>query len=118
MEHNMIEKKIEICVGTDRAKFLRARLSLLIVENGRVLSEQYHSINIEPGADTDALRAANEAHLADPNGGIPGAPWPKIPDSEWADVEACIGIIHKPEVVASFKAQQEIALAAQREIKT
>lgn len=106
----MIEKKIEICVGSDRAKCLRARLSLLIVENGRVLSEQYHSINIEPGADLAAIRAANEAHLANPDGGIPGAPWPAIPESEWADVERHIAIIHKPEVVSAFIAAKDASL--------
>lgn len=100
----MIEKKIEICVGTDRMKCLRARLSLLVVENGRVLSEQYHSINIEPGADLAAIRAANEAHLASLRSGIPGAPWPKIPDAEWAEVEQHAAIIHKPEVVTAYRA--------------
>lgn len=98
----MITKKIEHCIGTDRSGFVRARLSLLVVEGDTVLSEKYHSINISPGADLDAIRAANEAHLADPNGGIPGAPWPRIPDAAWADVEAHCAIVHKPAVVAVF----------------
>ena len=106
----MIEKKIEICIGTDRTKHLRARLSLLVVEDGRILSEQYHSINIEPGANLAAIRAANEAHLANPNGGIPGAPWPKIPDAEWAEVEQHIAIVHKPEVVAAYRERTKAKL--------
>ena len=101
----MIEKKIEICIGTDRSKFLRARLSLLVVEGGRTLSEQYHSINIEPGADLAAILAANEEHLARTDGTIPGQPWPKIPDAEWAEVEQHIAIVHKPEVVAAYRAR-------------
>ena len=108
----MIVKKIEVCVGTDRAKFLRVRLSLLVVEGDTVLSEQYHSINIEPGGNLAAIRAANEAHLANPDGGIPGAPWPKIPDAEWAEVEQHIAIVHKPAVIADYRARQEAARAA------
>lgn len=111
----MIEKKIELCIGSDRQKLLRARLSLLVVENGRVLSEQYHSISIEPGADLAAIRAANEAHLANPDGGIPGAPWPKIPDAEWADVEQHIAILHKPEVVSEFQAARAAQSAARKD---
>lgn len=99
-----IEKKIEICIGTDRAKNLRVRLSLLVVDGDATLSEHFHSVAIEPGADLAAIRAGVEAHITTPNGGVPGAPWPKIPDSEWADVEAHVGIAHKPEIVARFAA--------------
>ena len=103
----MIEKKIEVCNGTDRAKFLRARLSLLVIDGATVLSEQYHSINIEPGENLSDVRARVEAHLAQPEAvsAIPGAPWPKIPDSEWADVEAHVAIVHKPAVVAAHRAK-------------
>jgi len=104
----MIEKKIEICIGTDRAKFFAVRLSLMVVEDGKVLSEQYHRINVAPGDDLVAIRAANEANIANPNGGVPGAPWPRIPDEEWAEVEACIGIVHKPEVVSAYRARVEL----------
>jgi hypothetical protein len=106
----MIEKKITICVGTDRSKHFAVRLSLMLVDDGRILSEQYHRINIAPGADLAIIRALNEAHLADPKGSVPGSPWPSIPDDEWAEVEAMIGIVHKPEVVAAYEAQ----LAAQQ----
>ena len=98
----MIEKKIEICIGSDRTKILRVRLSLLIVEDGRVLSEQYHSIQIHPGADLAYIRTANEVHLADPNGAIPGAPWPKIPDKDWDDIKAHCNIIHKPDIIEKY----------------
>ena len=110
----MIEKKIEICIGTDRAKCFAARLSLLVVEDGKVLSEHYHRINIAPGDNLAHIRAANEAHLANPDGGIPGAPWPKIPDAEWAEVEQHIGIVHRPEVVTEYRARVE-AQKAKRE---
>lgn len=102
----MIEKKIEICIGTDRLKCIRARLSLLLIENGKTLIEHYHSINLEPGADLAMLRAVNEAHIGDPNGDIPGAPWPKIPDAEWQEVLDCVGVIQKPEAVLRYKAHQ------------
>lgn len=101
-----IEKKIEICIGTDRSKHFVARLSLLLVDDaGSVMLEYFHRINIEPGADLAAIRAANEAHLANPDRGIPGAPWPAIPDAEWAEVEQHIAIVHKPEVVTAYKAK-------------
>ena len=101
----MIEKKITICIGTDDSKHFRARLSLWYVENSVWDRRGYHSINIEPGADLAYIRSANELHLADPNGGVPGAPWPKIPDAEWAEVEQHIAIVHKPEVVAAYRAR-------------
>jgi hypothetical protein len=113
----VIEKKIEICIGTDREKHLRARLSLLVMEDGRVLSENYHAISIEPGADLAALRAANEAHIAQPGGGVPGAPWPKIPDAEWAEVEQHCAILHKPEVVSRHKARVAAERARQAELE-
>lgn len=108
----MIEKKIAVCVGTDRAKFVVARLSLMVVDDGRILSEQYHRINIAPGADLTKLRKENEDHLAMADGGVPGAPWPKIPDEEWAEVEAIIGVVHKPAVVEKYAAARAAEVAA------
>ncbi len=108
----MLDKSIEICIGTDRVKRLRVRLSLLIKENDIVQFEHFHSLSLEPGADLAAVRAAVESHLADPAGGIPFAPWPAIPNAEWADVEAHIGIIHKPEVVAKYQADRAAAIEA------
>lgn len=97
----MIEKKIEVCIGTDRGQNVRARLSLLVVDGDTVLSEQYHSINLTPGADPTQNRASVEAHLAIPQdqGGIPGGPWPAIPDAEWAKVTGTVAVFHTPEVV-------------------
>lgn len=95
-----MEKKIIVCIGTDSQDGLRARLSLLIVDGGAVLSERYHSVAIAPGDDIQRIRSHVEAHLADANGGIPGAPWPAIPDAEWAKVAGCVGVLHTPEVVA------------------
>lgn len=101
-----MEKKIVVCIGTDESKHVRARLSLLLVEGTEVVSRQYHSINIEPGADLAALRAGNEAHIAKPGGGVVGAPWPSIPDEEWEKVEKCCVVIHTPEVL--FDATEEV----------
>ncbi len=106
----MLEKKIEIYLGTDRSQVVRVRLSLLIIEDESVLSETYHTISIPPGANPTSLRAANEAHLAAPNGGIPGAPWPPIPDSEWAKVEGVLGILHTKEVNKRYAEKQAKAL--------
>lgn len=103
-------KKIEICIGTDRAKHVRARLSLLSADG----SEHYHSINIAPGDDLAAIRAANEADICSPTSKVPGAPWPKIPDEAWADVEAHCAIIHKAAVVAAHRASVEKERAEQQ----
>jgi hypothetical protein len=102
----MIEKRIEICIGTDRSKHVRARLSLLLVDGANVINEHYHSISIEPGADLTALRSGNEAHIAKPDGGVPGAPWPAIPDSEWEKVEMCCAVVHTPDVLIKASAEQ------------
>lgn len=108
-----MEKKIIICVGTDINKSIRIRLSLMIVDQESVLSEQYHSVSIFPGADLLQIRTAIEAHLSTPNGGIPGAPWPKIPDEEWAEVEQIASILHTPERIQKRRetdAKNELAL--------
>jgi hypothetical protein len=108
----VIEKKIEVCIGTSRAKDVRARLSLMVVDADQVLSEQYHSVAIMPGDDTSVIREIIEKHIGDPNGGVPGAPWPKIPDESWAEVEAHCAIVHKPAVVEAYKAQIAAAEAS------
>jgi hypothetical protein len=110
----MIEKKIAVCIGTDRTKHFIVRLSLMIVDNGTVLSESFHRIHINPGDDLSLIRARNEAHLANPDGGIPGAPWPKIPDSEWAEVEQLVGIVHTAEVVSAYRSKLEAAVSTRK----
>lgn len=92
-------KKIEICIGTDRERTLSVRLSLVVVEDGSVVSERYHRINIPAGYPLNKAREAVEFDIARPReqGGIPGAPWPKIPDEEWAEVEQIASILHTPE---------------------
>ena len=65
--------------------------------------ERYHSVNIEPGSDLAAIRAVVEAHLANPDGGIPGAPWPAIPDDVWNTVEGACALVQTPEVVQAYQ---------------
>jgi len=107
-----MQKKIECCIGTDRAGFVRARLSLILLdENGFEMLEHYHSINIEPGSDLAALRAAVEAHLANPDGGIPGAPWPAIPDDVWNTVEGACALVQTPAVIEAHQLRRAAAVA-------
>lgn len=109
-----MKKSIEICIGTDRAQGVRARLSLLVTDDdGAVISEQYHSAAISPGDDLTALRATLDKHLSTKGGGVPGAPWPAIPDSEWVKVEGVVNVFHTPAVVTAYKAQQAAAFAAE-----
>ena len=83
-----MEKKIVVCIGTDRASNVRARLSLMLMSGDRVLVEHLHSVNIEDGDPLDEVRKRVEAHLAmeEKDSSIPLAPWPPIPDAEWAKV--------------------------------
>jgi hypothetical protein len=111
VEGNMIEKKIVVCIGTDEAKHVRARLSLLLIEDGNVISRRYHSIECVPGADLAALRADNEADIAAPNSLVPGAPWPSIPDDEWEKVEKCCAVVHTPDVMFRATAEVEAQIA-------
>ena len=103
-------KKIDICVGTDRMRNIRVRLSLLTVDDdGEVLSEHYHSGVLQPGDDPQALRDAWDAHLSMPKAqsGIPGSPWPAIPDVEWNEVLAIVATLHTPERIATRQAFME-----------
>lgn len=97
-----MEKKIEVCIGTDRHNCIQVRLSLMIVDGETVLSEHYHRVNIEPGQDVEEQRKRVEEHIAAPTGGVPGAPWPPIPDEEWQKVTGTITAIHTPERVEKF----------------
>jgi hypothetical protein len=98
-----IEQRIETCIGTDEAKMVRVRLSLLLVDgsSGRVVSRHYHSAPVAPGDDLAVLRAKLEADLA--AGWISGMAWPKIPNEQWADVEAHVAIVQKPVVVEAYR---------------
>lgn len=107
-----MERQIVVCIGTDEKKSVRARLSLLLVEGAEIVHRHYHSINISPGADLAAIRAINEAHIAKPGGGVPAAPWPAIPDDEWAKVEKCCAVIHTPEVLFAATAEVEAQIAS------
>lgn len=98
-----LEKKIDICIGTSRDKGFRARLSLMIVLDGIVINEHYHTISVNPGDDLIELKRVNDEALQNPSSGIPGAPWPKIPDDLWDEVRQHIGIIHKPAVIAAYR---------------
>ena len=99
-------KKIDLCIGTDRNRNIRVRLSLMFFdpETGKLISEHFHSAVLSPGDSADMLRTALENHLADPEGGIPGAPWPKIPDSGWNEVLQIVKTLHTPERITQRQA--------------
>lgn len=126
-----MEKRIEICVGTDRSGGVRARISLLTMSGESVLNESYHSVTLLPGDDPSSVRADVERHLSQPEqlSGIPGSPWGPIPDEEWVKVTGVLPLFHTSEKVATRRAllaqkaaaeeaarkQHEIALQAQAE---
>lgn len=108
-------KTIDVCIGTDRARNVRVRLSLLVVNDvsGTVEAEHYHSVSLAPDDDVTATMMLIEQHLANPNGGIPGAPWPGIPPEVIAEITAYIGIAHTPERVAKRRAEKAAAALIQ-----
>lgn len=105
-------KKIDVCVGMDRARNLMIRLSLLIVDDDNpeiVLAEQFLRWSASPGDNLTDIRSQLEIGIGNPDSGIPGAPWPKIPDEEWAEVEQIAAILHTPERVAKRIEREEKA---------
>lgn len=87
-------KKITISVGSDESRNIRIRITLS--SDG---FKHFHTTTCRPGDDLSQVRAALEAHIAMPyeQNSIPGSPWPKIPDEEWAEVEQIASILHTPE---------------------
>ena len=112
-------KKIELKTEVNRDKSVSIRLSLLRIddENPDDVMETFHRITLRPGDDLAFFRAENERHLAQPFSvsGIKGAPWPKIPDEEWVEVEQIVSILHTPERIAKRVAddQKRLTNAAQ-----
>lgn len=96
-----MEQKIELCIGTDREGSIRIRLSLLLMNGEAVVAEKFHSASLMPGDDPALLRTILNEHLAMPQSasGIPGAPWPSIPDAEWKKVSSVIPIFHTEALV-------------------
>lgn len=90
-------KEITICVGIDEGRNIRIRLTLS--SDG---FKHFHATVCRPGDDLGKVRAALESHISNAyeQNSIPGAPWPKIPDSEWAEVAQIAAILHTPERVA------------------
>lgn len=98
-----MDKEIAVCIGTDRIGHVRVQLNLMVVDSGNVITERYHSVNVAPGEDAEAVRTAVQTHLAQADS-IPGAPWPAIPDSEWAKVTAVIAAVQTPDVISAYQA--------------
>lgn len=92
----MINKAIVICIGTDRANTVRARLSLMLMNGEDVAFEYYHSVSITPACDLDEVRARVEKHLAldQKANAVPFAPWPAIPEAEWEKVRRVCDVFH------------------------
>lgn len=108
-------KKIQIKTEIEKDKSISIRLSLFRIddENPDDYIETFHRIFLRPGDDPIVFRAANEAHLAMPyaQSGIKGAPWPKIPDEEWSEVEAIVALMHTPERIQKRQADDAESMA-------
>lgn len=97
----MLDKLIELCIGTQRDGGVRVRLSLLLFVNGRQIHEHFHSFMLMPGDDPAIARKNVESHLAlaESANSIPGAPWGPIPDTEWSKVLAVLPHFHTTEKI-------------------
>lgn len=108
-----MQKLIKSQVEVTPDKHIGVRLSLQIVNGEKVDFQHYHRFPIlPPGSDLANWRAAVETHIANADGGIPFAPWPAIPDSEWAEVEAVASLAWTPERVEAQRQKESEALVA------
>lgn len=102
-----MDKRIEVCIGTSRDNTVRVRLSLIVFDENSDLSENFHSMNLAPGDSLEDARTALESHLSQnfSVSGIPGAPWPPIPDEEWQKVTGVIPVFHTKSVVEAYQSR-------------
>ena len=83
---------------------IQVRISKRIVDNGEVISSQWHRTSIAPGDDVENTIASVDAHLTQMGYG---------PVVNWQSVRALVASEHTPEVVAKYQAQMA-AQAAER----
>lgn len=96
-----MEKQIGLQVEITRDKSINIRMSLMIVDAGKVQFEHYHRFAMQPGANLAETRKMIEDHLAMSDAGIPFAPWGPIPESEWQEVVQHSLITFTPERVVA-----------------
>ena len=103
----MIEKKTFINqITMDRTGVVLVQFVKCVVEDGEVISQEYHRTSIEPGVDPDEQLAAVDAHLP----AIKAAPVtdePTVSVLKRADIKAVCQAAHTPAVVAKFKANKQ-----------
>lgn len=96
----MIEKRTVLSrIDIDpQSGIVMARFVKQIVEDGKVLHEEYHRTSIEPGADTDKQMALVNAHLQTMN---------SAPVQDYALLKAHCALAHTPQVIAAHKAREK-----------
>lgn len=91
----MIEKRTVVDQREVTASgVVQIRLRKEIVQDGKVLSYEYHRTSLQPGDDLDAQMAAVNAHLA-------AMGYPAVADYE--NVRRMVASEHTPSVVKKFK---------------
>lgn len=82
--------QIEITsAGPVQVRFLKQ-----IVEDGKVLSSEYHRTSIVPGADADAVMAAVNAHLGEMGCAT---------CEDWHSIKNYVAQAHTPKIVKQWK---------------
>lgn len=75
---------------------IQVRIAKRIVDNGEVISSQWHRCSILPGEDIESVIANVDAHLTQMGYG---------PVVNWQGVRALVTAEHTPEVIAAYQSK-------------
>ena len=77
---------------------IQLRFRKQLVEDGKVLSSEYHRTALEPGVLLVSQLALVNAHLA-------AMGWPPVPASATGRIQAVVALEHTPAVIQAHQAQ-------------
>lgn len=95
----MIEKKTVVNqIEIQPSGTVMLRLEKLLIEDGVVISSQYHRTSFEPGDDVDAQMRRVNAHLLQMKA---------EPCTDYQGLKAHVAIAHTPERIAAFRKNRD-----------
>ena|ERR1035437_1242384 len=98
-KRTVVDQRELTSTGIIQIRFLKE-----IVEDGNVLSFEYHRTSIKPGQDVDEVMASVNSNLLQMN-------CTEVSPDEIDKIRRVIQVEHTPEVIAAFKQAQIAALA-------
>ena len=81
------------------SRVIQVRFKKQVVEDGNVLSYEYHRTTLEPGVPAAEQAALVNAHLAQMG-------WPTVRAPDIARIQAIAQVEHTPAVIAEFRARR------------